>query len=474
MIRRNAMLAGTSYGLKFLANAVLFLALARVFGPEKFGVFSFAMTAAVFLGVIVDYGFNLQVVKELSQAPASVKSEGQNMLAGKLFLILPTLFGCLLFFFMSDLETATLIFILTFSIIFFSFGQYFFSILRAFNRFREETISTIISNVLLFVPLLVLLFFNSNIYLIATVFLVSRLVFFLLGVKVSVEDYKITINRKILDVIQIFEVLKKGFPYAMLMSTSLMFLSVDTFIVKLVQGSEAVGIYQSGIRFIFAALIISDTLMAVYLPVLSGSAVSDNKTFENRAKQLIRISIVVALPIAMILIMLPSVIVDMTLGDAYTRTAELLPYFGIILILRFLTISYGTLLTAMGLQKRRTIAVVVSLTIFAVAAFTLISTNGLVGVALASLLAHVVLLGLYCREIYSSARSIFLEQKSTFMLALSASVCAFGVWLKPGWIVGVALIGAMIPLSLMIGLKKIELQSLFTTGKLGRRTMAGK
>lgn len=468
MIRKNVLLAGISYGLKFCANVVLLLALARVFGPEKFGVFSFAMTVAVFLGVIVDYGFNLQVVHKVSQSPNRVQKEVQEMLAAKSILIILALGGCVVSFLTSSVETAALILILTISIILFSFGQFFFSVLRAFNRFSEETHSTIISNILLFIPLILLLFFNSNIYLIALVFLLSRLTFFLLGAKICFDDYA-TFNRKYLGVTEFSRVLKKGFPYAILMASSLLFLSVDTFIVNHVLGSEAVGIYQSGVRFVFAALVISETLMSVYLPVLAGCVLKDSENFERRAKQLIRASIVISLPIGLVLVLLPQQITSLTLGEAYSRTAELLPYFGFIIMLRFLTISYGTLLTAMGLQNRRTVAILLSLVIFAIGAYALIFRNGLIGVVTASLIAHVVLLGLYCWDIYASRKQLYLEQKAVYMLLLSILAFVFAFWLSPGVVIGLAIILLVAVVSLPVGLTKLELKALLRTDWLFRK-----
>lgn len=462
MIRRNTLLAGVSYGLKFWTNAILLIALARVFGPERFGVFSFSMTAAVFLGAIVDYGFNLQVVKEIPQSPESAKDVLQKVLAGKTLLMLLTFVGCLVFFLFSDLETAILVLVLTLSVILFSFGQFFFSILRAFNRFAEETRSTIISNILLAISLVFLLLFNANIFLISLAFLFSRLLFFLFGARACFNDYGFFINRSV-KFRDILAVLKRGFPYAMLIASSLLFLSVDTFIINAVLGSEAVGIYQSGVRFVFAALILSETLMSVYLPVLSGAIVKDVDVFEKRAKQLIRVSIVISLPVGLVLILLPEEVTALILGDAYSRTAELLPYFGLILMLRFLTISYGTLLTAMGLQKKRAIALSLSLAILAMGAYALILSRGLIGVVIASLVAHVALLGFYGWEIYYFGKRLFLEQRTVYMLVLSMTVFLVSFLLKPGLPLALAIISAVTVLSLLTGLSRMEQRSLLRT-----------
>ncbi len=398
MLKKNILLSGFSYGLKFFSNAVLMILLARVLGPERFGIIGFAMTASIFLGIIVDYGFSLQITKNIAQATGRIDSEISKIFIGKLIIAISVFFSTFLFFFFLSSETAILVILLTLSMIFYSFGQFFFSIFRGLNRFGEETKFTFIANVILLASLTPIILMHADYAWIAACFLLSRFVYLAAGVKLFLSEFTFSIQGAFTSK-EIVRILHEGLPFGMLVGSGYLFLSIDTFFVKTLFDNEAAGVYQSGLRFVFASLVIAESIVAVYLPVLSKLAVQNKTIFQKKAKELTVISLIVAAFLSVFLIIRPGVTVSIILGDAYKSATHLLPLFGVIIILRFLLASYGTILTARGYQNIRTRAVVLALLSFLVLAPLLVSTYGLMGVLTSSVVAHSIMLLLYWRSV---------------------------------------------------------------------------
>ena len=59
-----------SHGMRFLANAVLLMLLARLWTPEIFGTFAFANAVAAILGLVCGWGFSQQVMRGAAAEPA--------------------------------------------------------------------------------------------------------------------------------------------------------------------------------------------------------------------------------------------------------------------------------------------------------------------------------------------------------------------------------------------------------------------
>src|SRR3569623_1571091 len=79
-----------------LAGVVLFVVLARLFGPENFGRLIYGFTLASIAVLLVDYGFAQQLLREIGRSPSAVRRLMGKAFLAKLFLTGLTLTLCLL------------------------------------------------------------------------------------------------------------------------------------------------------------------------------------------------------------------------------------------------------------------------------------------------------------------------------------------------------------------------------------------
>src|SRR5690242_4202399 len=80
-----------STGVRLLSSLALFVVLAHVWGPATFGVFTYPYALAAILVRIVDYGFTLQIARDVGRAPECTHEIVGRAIDSKLILIVPTL-----------------------------------------------------------------------------------------------------------------------------------------------------------------------------------------------------------------------------------------------------------------------------------------------------------------------------------------------------------------------------------------------
>ena len=127
--------------VRLATGVVLFVVLAHVWGPERFGVFMYPFTIAGILVKLVDYGFLLQVARDVGRRTSEAHATMNRALGAKLSLVVPAVavayvvalvmpgakgFGPLLAFMMVDALCT-------------SFVQFFCIPLRALGRFEAGT-----------------------------------------------------------------------------------------------------------------------------------------------------------------------------------------------------------------------------------------------------------------------------------------------------------------------------------------------
>jgi len=90
-----------------------------------------------------------------------------------------------------------------------------------------------------------------------------------------------------------------------------------------------------------------------------------------------------------------TLIVNILFGPDYKQLCELLPWFGLVLVLRYIAASCGVNLTASGRQIMRVTANVAYLVCFLASSVVLITRFGTVGILMATTLATLVLIAAY-------------------------------------------------------------------------------
>lgn len=391
-MKKNFLLMSTNLISKLLTNTVIFLFLARLLDTSEYGKLMYYYTISTLISIFVDYGFNLFTVKEMAKKIDLWRDTFNKSLEAKLTVsILVSLFTIILMIFkIIPSDFSFLMFYLTGIVT--SYINYYALPYRIFNKYKEETLFSICSNIFLFIAVLIAVFLYQNIISISVAFLTARLISFIV--------LKIAINIKFQNKVKVkynfinsLSILKSNFSYGMHLIIGTLYFQLDTILLKNLTNYENVAYYQSAMRIVMAGLIFTEVISNIYLPILSQQD-SKLKLMEISRKVKNYLSML-GLLITIILIVFSEFIIKFLYGENYQLSVPILCVLSLMLLFRYLSTIDGILLTILDKQTVRMILAIVSLLLNSIFSIIFILKIGLMGAAFASLLTSLILLILY-------------------------------------------------------------------------------
>lgn len=393
---KNTLFMTLSTIFRLIAGIVLFIFLARFMGPEELGRLMYGFTLASIAVLVIEFGFSLQLLRDIGKEPDQVcLIMGRVFLAKILLMMLVVISGLLLFYVFPELVKDQRIFwLLFFSCTLASFADYFNVAFRGIGRFHEETKVALASSLFHIGFVWGLAFLGSDLTTLAQGFAGSRALNLGIswiayqrivgGLKFGEKPFKTAIVT-----------LKKGFPYAADTGFSNFISQVDILIVKHFLGTESVGLYLAGMRFLQGASQLVGIISNVYLPAIANCS--------DKPEQLLHLSKKFNTQMLLMGITGWSIfafggewITRLIYGEKYLGLTPLWPYIGLLLFLRYVAASQGALLTANGSQSMRVWAQITVLGVLLSVAPWLIKQYGLSGMLVTLQLTVLILFLIYC------------------------------------------------------------------------------
>jgi O-antigen/teichoic acid export membrane protein len=407
--------------VRLLSSMVLFIALARVYGPEEFGRFFYNFTLASMFLLLLEYGFGPQLLREIGRAPEQAPAIMGRVFIAKLLLTALVALLVLAYFLAlpARLPDLPLFGLLMLSVLLASFGDFFLIAFRGLGKFHEETKIATASSVLHFALIFGLAAGGAGLLQLALGFIASRL----LGLFWSWRAYRRIVGPMALrgqGVASGLATLRGSFAYAMDAGFTNFFLQVDTLIVNHYLGAAAVGVYQAGMRFLQGAMQFAPVLANVYLPAISAQLGQPAQLARLARKlnwQLLGLGVAGWLGFAL----LGGPVTAVVYGSKYTGLAPLWPYIGLLMLVRYIAASQGVLLTATGAQSVRVWAQLVACCVLFGSAPALIGRFGLTGMLIALSLTALTLLCIYSATLWMRKSPTGFNPGSALM-----SCCALG------------------------------------------------
>lgn len=415
--------------VKLLTGVGIFIILARIWGAGTFGAFMFPYVATTLIAMVVDYGFGLQLVRDIGRAPDRLKEIVAQAALAKVALVVPLIIGCGIAIPLMPLENGfrSLFIVLLAASILNSFALFFSLPLRAIGNFKAETRAAVIGNALLFAMVGLLAFLREGPLAIGLAFLFARGAYVWIAWRrltrsVGGLDWRGTTLRAAL------ETLWRGFPYGVHLFLAGLYFQVDSLVIQHILGDHSLGLHQAGMRFLLAGLIMADVLTNVYLPKMTSKDLTTSERVYNMS-QMMRIGTAVGCLGMVVLGVGASFIVPRVYGQDYQELIPLLPYFGIVLFIRYAGAAWALMLTVADRQALRVLAVLVALGVNLVLNFLLIPMHGLRGALFASLLTHVVLNFIYMGFVWGAVRDLGVSSR-IFLLFGVAGIFAMLIFLS--------------------------------------------
>ena len=352
IVRSRPALAGISTISKMMARAGTFLIIAPLIGPAKQGVVVVTSAWSAVIVLIVAYGLQVRVLREMASKPERSRAVAKSDLKAMAGLTLPAVvaaIGVAAFILPKDEH-------LVFAAIFLGFlcsvvGDYCSSALRAVDDFSHETIVAVSSAVLQMVLTVGAALLFKSLIILALALLLARVVF--AGASLAVLFHHRSLrNSTETASAPIRATLPSAFPYFVDGSLSVLLSQLDILLLNWLVNRDAIGIYSAGSRLVQLILVVPWVATNIMVPAIARAA-DDAQTFKAQIARLrLGLAVLTACSAAGLLICGP-IFTTFALGPRYAALNGLWPGLAAMVAARFFESYFGIVMTALGLMKRR-------------------------------------------------------------------------------------------------------------------------
>lgn len=322
----------------------------RYLSVDGFGILSTALALTGILMVFMDLGLGTLTVREVARDKSLTRKYVGNTIIMKLILSFSTFLLTVLIVNIIDYPeiTKTVVYILTISFIFNALSSIFYSIFQSFEKMEFQSVATILNSVVMLIGTLLAIYFGLDVIAFAMVYLIAN------GVNLIynflVYSWKFHLPKIAVDLGFWKPTIKEALPLSITSIFSMMIFRVDTVILSIMKGAEAVGFYNAAYRLMEALIFFPAVYTTSIFPVFSALYVSSQKPLKSAYEKSFKYLTILSLPIAVGTTLLADQIILLIFKSAYIPSILTLQI--VIWVLPFTFVNYilGSLLTSMNRQ----------------------------------------------------------------------------------------------------------------------------
>ncbi len=410
--------------------AVVMLAyLARYLGVDGYGDYTTIFAFLGFFAIIADMGFYTVAVREMSKEPEKAGNILGNIFSLRIlfalvFLAMAPLVGWLVPVYSTGVKIG--IVIGTLSSFFILLNQMFVSIFQANLRMDRLVVSDILARSVLFG--LVLFFINSRLTL--EYFILANVVanFFLCLVSFLMSRKFLIFNLRF-DIKYWKYILREAIPLGVIIVLGLIYFRIDTIMLSVMKGSEAVGIYGAPYKILEILITIPAMFMGSVFPIISQYIKNNDERLKTSFIKSFDFISMIVFPILVGTFVLAKPIVLLVLGSEFINSILVLQYLIFAVTIIFFGTIMGYFITAANLQKKLVWVYLFSVLVNVVGNLFLIPRYSYIGASIATIFTEGLVCFLAFFVVYKYLRllpSLNIFIKSVFSsLVMGGVLCYF-------------------------------------------------
>ena len=312
--------------LRIILGLFVAVWVARYLGPEKYGIFSYALSFVALFTTIATLGLDEIVVREL------VKDEGgRNELIGTVFwlklmgaFVMLAVLTIAVNFTSNDTNTNTLIFIIASATIFQSFNvvdMYFQSIVLSKYVAYANIISLLISSIVKIVLILneAQLIAFAWVVLFDSIVLASGFIFFYIKNNSTFKIEHLKFSKSIA-----FNLLQDCWPLVLSGIAIMVYMKIDLVMIKEMMNDEAVGQYAAAIRLSESWYFIPMVIASSLFPAIINAKKQSEEQYYTRLRIFYSLMVWIAIFIALPTTFFSDWIINLLYGEEYNKAGSVL------------------------------------------------------------------------------------------------------------------------------------------------------
>jgi len=323
---------------------------ARYLGAEGFGILSFALAFTGIFGIFTDLGLSTLTVREVARNKSLTEKYLGNVVIIKLVLVV-IVFGLIVLiinFFGYPEQTIKVVYLIALSTVCNAFSQIFYSIFQSHEKMEYQSLSHILSSILMFSGVLYAINQSFSIVIFAYIYFVVSAV--ILGYNCIICSCKFVLLRIEFDLEFWKLIIKKALPFGLSGIFITIYYRIDSVMLSLMKGNDVVGWYNAAYKLVFVLSFIPVIFFSSVFPVMSKYYKSSREllklTFEKSFKYLL----IVAVPIGVGTTILSDRIILLIFGTEYIPSIIALKILIWSEVLIFLNVTFGNLLNSIDKQ----------------------------------------------------------------------------------------------------------------------------
>ena len=402
----------------------------RYLGVGNFGILSLALSITGIFIIFTDLGLGTLIVREIARDKSVTDKYISNILLMKVLLTILTLGLIILTVTILGYSPVVknVIYIITFSIMIGTFTTFLSAIFQANEKMLHLSISNILTSVAMFVGTFVGIYYKLDLNFFAFIYLISNTLIFIYILIVYLRTF--SLPRLEIDLSFWKPTLKEAWPFGITGLSGMLYTYIDSIMLSVFQGTEAVGFYSIAYRIMLIMLFIPNAVNLAIFPVMSQFYTHSKDSLKLVHERYFKYMIMLGIPIGAGITILADKIILLIFGQGFTQSIIVLQILIWTIVLTFAGASFVQLLVSTNKQlvitKISGICVVFNIIINLI----LIPKYSYIGASFATLLTEILLVGyiIYaCYKLgYGIDSKVVINDLSKVLIA--TSIMSAAIW----------------------------------------------
>lgn len=350
-IAKNAGFLLTSQAATWVLTLILMVFLPRYLGAEGMGHIYLANSIWGIIGVLIAFGMDTYLTKEISRAPEKTSALIMTSIAARIVLYVFGFAAVALYAQVANYETLSVIVIYIIGISQFILQFSFVSraALQGVERMDYIALGDVASRIFGVVVTIALLLLGFGVIAAATVSIGSALVNVIIQFHYlrRIQDFKITFPFR-----SIGGILKASIPYLLVYAFFTIYQQLDVIIISLLVTGDEIGWYGGADQLTGTFLFIPTVLITAIFPTLNRLFAHASNSLYIVMQKSFNFLLIICIPLGLGIWVVADQLVVLLFGESFTNSGPVFAVRGIVLIFTSLNILFGQFLISTDRQYK--------------------------------------------------------------------------------------------------------------------------
>lgn len=394
LIFKNTFWIGITEVVSKLVGFLILVWLARYFGPDLYGKWSFALAFVTIFSVIADFGFSTLTVREIARDKSKTEDYILNITFLKfIFGLLSLGLMVLVIHFIkgSDPETIKLVYFLGIYIVLNTFASFFESIFRANEQMHYEAICRISQSILLLGLTAFFVFQKFPILNVSFAYIYAALLGTILSFIFVLKYFfaKDKAKKPKIDFQLCKELILEAWPFGLSIVAIFLYNYFDQTMLGVMRTNREVGLYSAAFRVIFTFQVFGDVLSIAFFPQLSKKFKESTTALKEIFSHFQKTILICVVPLSLLLFFFAQPILLFLYGKEYIESTGVFQILTVAIAILLFSFPFSETLKAANKQKTYLLGIGTGALLNVILNFVLIPSFGMIGASVATLISEI-------------------------------------------------------------------------------------